>query len=743
MGLEFLPLHWVWHDCWKWRETYPPPYPYYDSEGNVIPHWVEYVHPGHIHFFFNGKSFDTKSTSSQQAYFGQQEYSFSIEDVWGPNAPANAGRVYNVKLVGKPRWYFYIEEYWRRVYVQNWENIDNTRYVNHPYRSGIKYDACLNVHRNGPFREGGGLFFYCPRVNRGLPVEYWLDNKKKVRQCWVKHGELDDDGKELASENTTGGYVWNSNLSSEIIDWRAWLDYVPNRHTSYWDGYTKGFEKNDYAKTYSSANNLTRVFQYTYEPYINDAWRERFEGGEFGGYGTTYDWWPNPDPRKTGVDLRHDYLDYYYQWDNFVAYCNSKSMSTDSEDAFNSFLSTINTQLIMSFPFYTSFADYSNIWVELSEQEIYDRGLQGDIPISTGKNIPYDSNDDFGDGDDPFHKNGVEVNPYEVYKKYYNRREIFSIPRQSMARGDREGSTHPRSASFSEEDGARRSYPDSLYIHPVIEYQRVVQLGGNDNGNITYARLPEKEDAERYVNVYTDTSGTFGDGFDITIAIPYRKAGKIQSPFSGDDKKVFPPGNYFHDVVKSEDKLRYNTRLYETIDDIKIFQHHKYKEQIMKLEAEDGAPIAEDDDRIKQWFDTNWLGKPLCCNSAEEGKFYYGEDDWMTDGIWVEEMTTCLPDIEKFETVEENGVIRYGYYNSKGEFVAGGGKVVEFTVPPNLPIDGVWVEQCLGAIVRAKVELVFEDAFGHRRVEWVDTVQASSDSIFMGMPTDNQQENPE
>jgi len=31
----------------------------------------------------------------------------------------------------------------------------------------------------------------------------------------------------------------------------------------------------------------------------------------------------------------------------------------------------------------------------------------------------------------------------------------------------------------------------------------------------------------------------------------------------------------------------------------------------MKLEAEDGAPVAEDDDRIKQWFDTNWLGKPL------------------------------------------------------------------------------------------------------------------------------------
>ena len=44
--------------------------------------------------------------------------------------------------------------------------------------------------------------------------------------------------------------------------------------------------------------------------------------------------------------------------------------------------------------------------------------------------------------------------------------------------------------------------------------------------------------------------------------------------------------------------------------------------------------------------------------------------------------------------------------------------------------DGKWVEQCLGAVVKAKCYLVLEDALGYRWIQEVsDTAMQSSDPI--------------
>ena len=46
-------------------------------------------------------------------------------DEWGPNSN-DPSQNKSVRLIGKPLWYLYVEEYWRRMYIQPWDVVDDT-----------------------------------------------------------------------------------------------------------------------------------------------------------------------------------------------------------------------------------------------------------------------------------------------------------------------------------------------------------------------------------------------------------------------------------------------------------------------------------------------------------------------------------------------------------------------------------------------------------------------------------------
>ena len=207
--------------------------------------------------------------------------------------------------------------------------------------------------------------------------------------------------------------------------------------------------------------------------------------------------------------------------------------------------------------------------------------------------------------------NKEAVNPIENWKKYFNKREIYTIPTGTYVKGSTSisnsksevTSIHPRETSYSIEDGARRYYSNDKFITPIIEYQKVIQLN--------YERLPEKKEESRIYeleedmqpnqskrdengNLMYDENGNvitietlppvwmtdkycqWGDGFSIDVSIPFKKNGEIQSPFSDEKKVTYPPGIYCHDVVKPEDQLRYNIDFYDSLDKVRKFDFPNY-----------------------------------------------------------------------------------------------------------------------------------------------------------------------
>ena len=115
MSLQFFPLMWQYHDGWRWKET--KKLLTYDSNGNPveIDKSKNFYHRGHCHLFL--PDYDITNTASTYAYTGEQEYNFNIKDEWGPNSD-DPNQNYSIKLKGKPIWYFYIEQYWRRMYIE-------------------------------------------------------------------------------------------------------------------------------------------------------------------------------------------------------------------------------------------------------------------------------------------------------------------------------------------------------------------------------------------------------------------------------------------------------------------------------------------------------------------------------------------------------------------------------------------------------------------------------------------------
>ena len=76
------------------------------------------------------------------------------------------------RSVGTPKWFFHVTELWRRVFVQPWDQGDNSH-------RGVKFDCCPSDYRMGPFREGianQGANQYAPywmAQARGLPVDHF------------------------------------------------------------------------------------------------------------------------------------------------------------------------------------------------------------------------------------------------------------------------------------------------------------------------------------------------------------------------------------------------------------------------------------------------------------------------------------------------------------------------------------------------------------------------------------------
>lgn len=411
---------------------------------------------------------------------------------------------------------------------------------------------------------------------------------------------------------------------------------------------------------------------------------------------------------------------------------------------------------------YVTFSDFRKIWRELSEGELQRWNFYGDaprrnetplpdtlhsafypraMPLDANGNAPplnpqqqlLDESQNFPVSSpyDPFR--GGEVDPVEEWKKYFTKRETFTIPDGTTAQGDGnvtswKGSPykplpHPREQSFSAEDGARRQYPDDWFVSPIIEYQRVMQL---DN-----ERLPQYQGEEEYINENWNrrgAPGSWGDGFDVSVSIPFSKNGQAQSPFSDDSGQVQPIGVYCHGVVRDEDRLKYHVERLDSIDQLRKwdfpqyvdFVHQfarlypNYREDLDDPDATQAmlAKTRRDDPTVPDGFNTwgearddFWKNSYSSPTKNRPVTRRSDENQYAGNGVWRAQTTHLLVGEDK---IDENGQPRPVQWNN----------------PYPEHSDGQWMEQCLGAKVTAKIKLILEDALGHRFVKWVENSYA-------------------
>ena len=173
-GISFFPLYWCHQDCWN----------YFDPNPNGPP--AVHFHYGHAHLWMMGFPWGQPG-QSQDAFSGTQQYSFQLDDVWGPRS-GDPNQMTPYTVIGTPKWYFHVVELWRRVYIQRWDvknNITNPAII--MGREGIKWDASpLSKICYGPFREGLDpntkspyVPLYLPNGGRTLPIEYFTDDTKR------------------------------------------------------------------------------------------------------------------------------------------------------------------------------------------------------------------------------------------------------------------------------------------------------------------------------------------------------------------------------------------------------------------------------------------------------------------------------------------------------------------------------------------------------------------------------------
>lgn len=425
---------------------------------------------------------------------------------------------------------------------------------------------------------------------------------------------------------------------------------------------------------------------------------------------------------------------------------------------------------------YLTFNEFCEVWKPLNADEIKLLKLNGDYPIqikelpgvpgteqgsSSSSDVPVSAFVPLSESNTVDFTSQGRVSPDDVWKSYFDHKEIYTIPEKTMTKGDYSYGTdkdnyqyvHPREASFSIEDGARWNYPDSKYVYPVIEYQKVVHLN--------YERLPNKQSEEYFLENYwnQDKTGNWGDGFEIKITIPFKKNDEVQSPFSGRDKITRPIGEYFHDVIPEENKIRYHVEWHDSLLQLRKYDFPTYYGLIQEFKnqypdynenfALDNKGAQAYYESVREYVDENQItqkrpwtdflypfwneinnqyhfsDKPVVKRN-DEGKF----DN--INGAYRDKMTQNCITIDKVSTVTtQDGETVYGYRDSKGNIVKGG-KVVEFNNPYPDHTDGKWVEQCLGAIVKPRVLLILEDPLGYRWYEWVEATALTTDTPLQG-----------
>jgi len=816
MSLEFEPLYWIYHDGWNFKESRI--LITYDAEGNARPidKSKTFHHAGHIHLFCDG--IDPVSNNQCKAYSGEQVYNFQITDEWGPNSKdPNQNKSY--RLVGKPVWYFYVEEYWRRFYIQPWITDDKT-FTNglHDGKKGIKYDASKPQHSLGPFREGGELYFYNTVVNRTMPVEYWLEKTKHTRDLFIKK-------KSETDKDTTGGQTWTFDKEDEFFKWTydthfapeswGWYGYRTHRLRNIHSGRYYDFQgtnakrlKNDVDNDVVASDEIgwqqsswSGWYEYKEITSYNGIWYRRtwcpylYSKDNFSG-SQTYSKqrrkaFPNPPPNLCKKDddltddekhqLRWEYFHYfdkvrYYSetgtydqnadnWENRLEkYKTEKKLTTltdaQEQSCFDLYLTELGTSFFQPYmdqerngifyvndnsnPTYLTYSEFHTIWTPLTQKEINDLNLNGDYPTRNSTPLPA-SLDESVYSQHPESFEWTE-DPIVNWKKYFDKREIFTIPHDTAVLGDytitsesEHDPLHPRELSYSTEDGARWIYPDDRFVGPVLEYQKVVHLN--------WQRLPAKQSEESFFqNNWRTDPGDFGDDFSVSISIPFKKNDEVQSPFSGKDGITRPIGVYCHDVVKPEDKLRYHVIWCDTPVKLRNYYYNDYVSFINSFKAlnpEYDEDTKDTDENLETLHSSeDWKDKFEAFWTAQDAIHGYSAKPITRDNTEYtfdpNTRTFKSPKTQNFITADKVAVIENadgtatsGYIDSTGS-IRKGGKVVEFLNPYPDKTDGTWVEQCLGAIVKAKVVLVLEDALGYRWQETVDATQLTSQTKITG-----------
>jgi hypothetical protein len=228
----------------------------------------------------------------QQAYSGEQLYKFSLDDEWSPRLERDRepNQQLNVKIIGSPKWYFWVREFWRRVYIQPWEdpgNVDDGEFVG---KKGIRYDASRDMHTWGPFREGKGNFFYWTNTARTLPIEYYHDENRTIRDHFIRSDDTESewnrkwsyDASVFENVSDTGVDPSGYNSTRWIIP-RSIYAGRPSNNYGGGDGPSADNRAREYG--YADSNYIHPTIEYQYVQQMNwerpEGWEERPDGDGF------------------------------------------------------------------------------------------------------------------------------------------------------------------------------------------------------------------------------------------------------------------------------------------------------------------------------------------------------------------------------------------------------------------------------------------------------------------------------
>ena len=248
MSIEFKPLYWVYHDFWDYQSK-----TWVADRHGIKTTTKTFNHLGHMHFFMPG--FYTGQANAGQAYSGTQTYQFDLQHLWSPQSN-DPNQQFNFRIVGKPKWYFLIEQYWRRIYIQDWDYKDNPKGGSFLGKRGVKYDASLPQHTRGIYRQTKANYFFYTDLCRTLPIEYWKNENKTVRDHYLR---MNNSKKEyLDFYQKLGSQNWKKNVNQISENkWDFENDYPKLKNPNIIPQYAPTDNLVDYADFYTHYDQFT------------------------------------------------------------------------------------------------------------------------------------------------------------------------------------------------------------------------------------------------------------------------------------------------------------------------------------------------------------------------------------------------------------------------------------------------------------------------------------------------------